>query len=134
MPQSDARTFDAMVIGSGMTGGWAAKELTELGLRTLVLDAGRPLVPAQDYSEHRPVWDLPFRGLGDRRYVEQHQPAQRKSVSFDEWSHRFWTDDAENPYTTPEGKPFDWFRARQVHHLGPAGLPDERPGLRGQRA
>jgi len=114
MPQADARTFDAIVVGSGMTGGWAAKELTELGLRTLVLDAGRPLVPAQDYSEHRPVWDMPFRGLGDRRYVDRHQPTQRKSVSFDEWSHRFWTDDAENPYTTPEGKPFDWFRARQV--------------------
>lgn len=114
MPQADARTFDAIVVGSGMTGGWAAKELTELGLRTLVLDAGRPLVPAEDYSEHRQVWDLPFRGLGDRRYVEQHQPVQRKSVTFDEWSHRFWTDDVENPYTTPEGKPFDWFRARQV--------------------
>jgi choline dehydrogenase-like flavoprotein len=114
MSQSEARTFDAIVIGSGMTGGWAAKELTELGLRTLVLEAGRPLDPARDYSEHRPVWDLPFRGLGDRRYVEQHQPVQRKSVSFDEWSHRFWTDDREQPYTTPAGKPFDWFRARQV--------------------
>lgn len=114
MPQTDSRTFDAIVVGSGMTGGWAAKELTELGLRTLVLDAGRPLVPADDYSEHRQVWELPFRGLGDRRYVEAHQPVQRKSVTFDEWSHRFWTDDVENPYTTPKDKPFDWFRARQV--------------------
>jgi choline dehydrogenase-like flavoprotein len=114
MPQSDARTFDAIVVGSGITGGWAAKELTELGLRTLVLDAGRPIDPASDYAEHRPVWQMPFRGLGDRRYVDQHQPVQRKSVSFDEWSHRFWTDDRENPYTTPKDKPFDWFRARQV--------------------
>ncbi len=114
MSQTEARTFDAIVVGSGMTGGWAAKELTELGLRTLVLDAGRPLVPAQDYSEHRPVWEMSFRGLGDRRYVDQHQPTQRKSVAFDEWSHRFWADDGENPYTTPKDKPFDWFRARQV--------------------
>ena len=114
MAQNDGLTFDAIVVGSGMTGGWAAKELTELGLRTLVLDAGRPLVPGQDYSEHKRVWELPFRGLGDRRYVEEHQPVQRKSVSFDEWSRRFWTDDRDNPYTTPQDKPFDWFRARQV--------------------
>jgi choline dehydrogenase-like flavoprotein len=114
MQPNDPRTFDAIVVGSGMTGGWAAKELTELGVRTLVLDAGRPLNPAQDYSEHRLVWEMPFRGLGDRQYVEQHQNVQRKSVSFDEWSHRFWTDDAENPYTTPQDRPFDWFRARLV--------------------
>ena len=66
MTQAIPRDFDAIVIGSGMTGGWAAKELTELGLRTLVLEAGRLVVPSQDYSEHRPVWDMPFRGLGDR--------------------------------------------------------------------
>ncbi|HEX8028678.1 MAG TPA: GMC family oxidoreductase [Vicinamibacterales bacterium] len=114
MSQSDTRNYDAIVIGSGMTGGWAAKELTELGLRTLVLEAGRLLVPSQDYSEHKPVWDLPYRGLGDRRYVESHQARQRRSVSFDEWSHRSWVDDVDNPYTTPQDKPFDWFRSRQV--------------------
>ena len=57
MSQPETRDYDAIVIGSGMTGGWAAKELTELGLRTLVLEAGRLLVPPQDYSEHKPVWD-----------------------------------------------------------------------------
>ena len=114
MSQPETRDYDAIVIGSGMTGGWAAKELTELGLRTLVLEAGRLLVPAQDYSEHKPVWDMRFRGLGDRRYVESRQPRQRRSVSFDEWSHRSWIDDADNPYTTPQDKPFDWFRSRQV--------------------
>ena len=114
MAEGDARDFDAIVVGSGMTGGWAAKELTELGLTTLVLEAGRPLDPAVDYSEHRPVWDMPYRGLGDRRYVERRQAAQQRSVSFDEWSHGFWVDDVDNPYTTPEAKPFDWFRARQV--------------------
>jgi choline dehydrogenase-like flavoprotein len=114
MMQADARDYDAIVIGSGMTGGYAAKELTELGLRTLVLEAGRPIVPAQDYSEHRPVWEMPFRGRGDRQYVIKRQVMQRNSVSFDEGSHRFWTDDIDNPYTTPQGKPFQWFRARQV--------------------
>ena len=53
-------TFDAIVIGSGMTGGWAAKELTEKGLKTLVLEAGRPITPEEDYVEHVPVWEMPI--------------------------------------------------------------------------
>jgi choline dehydrogenase-like flavoprotein len=97
-----------------MTGGWAAKELTELGLRTLVLDAGRPTVPNKDYREHTPPWEMPFRGLGDRRAVESRQRVQRNSVTFDEMSHQFWVDDVENPYSTPADKAFHWFRARQV--------------------
>jgi len=110
----DATHFDAIVVGSGMTGGWAAKELTERGLRTLVLEAGRPITPERDYVEHKPPWEMPFRGLGDARAVAARQPVQRHSVSFDEWSHVFWTDDRDNPYTTPADRPFYWFRARQV--------------------
>jgi choline dehydrogenase-like flavoprotein len=106
--------FDAIVVGSGMTGGWAAKELTERGLRTLVLEAGRPITPERDYVEHKPPWEMPFRGLGDARAVAAHQSTQRHSASFDEWSHVFWTDDADNPYSTPPDRPFHWFRARQV--------------------
>jgi choline dehydrogenase-like flavoprotein len=112
--QQQARDFDAIVVGSGITGGWAAKELTELGLRTLVLEAGRPITPSQDYHEHRTPFQMRFRGLGDRRNVEARQQVQRRSVSFDELSHVFWTDDIDHPYTTPGDKPFDWFRARQV--------------------
>jgi glucoside 3-dehydrogenase (cytochrome c) catalytic subunit len=106
--------FDAIVVGSGMTGGWAAKELTELGLRTLVLEAGRPISPEQDYVEHTPRWQMPFRGLGDRRALAERQAIQSHSVSFDELSHVFWTDDVKNPYSTPADRPFYWFRARQV--------------------
>jgi choline dehydrogenase-like flavoprotein len=106
--------FDAIVVGSGITGGWAAKELTELGLRTLVLEAGRPITPEQDYVEHKPTWEMPFRGLGDRRTTASRQSVQRHSVSFDELSHVFWTDDVKNPYSTPADRPFYWFRARQV--------------------
>lgn len=109
-----ATDFDAIVVGSGMTGGWAAKELTELGLKTLVLEAGRPITPERDYVEHKPPWDMPFRGLGDRRTVAARQPMQSHSVSFDEWSHVFWTDDVDNPYSMPSERPFYWFRARQV--------------------
>jgi glucoside 3-dehydrogenase (cytochrome c) catalytic subunit len=113
MPHRDPQ-FDAIVIGSGITGGWAAKELTELGLRVLVLEAGRPIVPERDYTEHVPVWQMPFRGLGDRLAAERRQATERNSASFDELSRVFWTDDVDNPYTTSEGKPFFWFRARQV--------------------
>ena len=109
----DTRHFDAIVVGSGMTGGFAAKELTERGLRTLVLEAGRPVGDA-DLTEHQAPFDARFRGLGDRRQVEQRQSVQRRSVTFDEWSHKYWTDDVDNPYSTPDAKKFDWFRARQV--------------------
>ena len=109
-----ARQYDAIVIGSGMTGGYAAKELTERGLRTLVLEAGRPAAPAAELTDHRAPFETRFRGLGDRQSVESRQPVQRRSVTFDEWSHKYWTDDIDNPYSTPEARPFDWFRARQV--------------------
>ena len=59
-------TYDAIVVGSGITGGWAAKELTEKGLNTLVLEAGRSIVPEQDYVEHVPIYDLKYRGWDDR--------------------------------------------------------------------
>lgn len=108
------RDYDAIVVGSGITGGLAAKELCERGLRTLVLEAGRDIDPQRDYKEHVPPWEMPFRGLGNRRVIEARQRIQRRSVFFDELSHVFWTDDVDNPYSTPEGKPFDWFRARQV--------------------
>ncbi|MBK7832986.1 MAG: GMC family oxidoreductase [Gemmatimonadetes bacterium] len=122
MPSSSQqRDFDAIVIGSGISGGWAAKELTELGLRTLVLEAGRPIDPERDYSEHRASFQMRYRGLGNRRLVEARQQVQRRSVTFDELSHQFWTDDLDNPYTTSNERPFDWLRARQVgevDHLG----------------
>ena len=68
--------YDVIVIGSGMTGGWAAKELCEKGLRTLVLEAGRPIDPDKDYVEHIPAWDMPFRGMRDRKKLQTEQPIQ----------------------------------------------------------
>ena len=54
-------SYDAIIVGSGLTGGWAAKELTEKGLNTLILEAGRPINPEKDYVEHTPVWELKYR-------------------------------------------------------------------------
>ena len=83
-------SYDAIVIGSGMTGGWAAKELTEKGLKTLVLEAGRPIVPEQDYVEHVPPWEMKFRGLGDRQRGKQDQPIQSLCYAWDELTSKFF--------------------------------------------
>jgi choline dehydrogenase-like flavoprotein len=111
---SEQTTYDAIVVGSGMSGGWAAKELTEKGLKTLVLEAGRPITPEQDYVEHVPAWEMKFRGMGDRKRQLKDQPIQSTCYACDEWSSKFFVNDTENPYTTPPDKPFRWIRGRQV--------------------
>ena len=111
---SEQITYDAIVVGSGITGGWAAKELTEKGLKTLVLEAGRSIVPEQDYVEHVPPWEMKFRGWGDRRRLAGDQPIQSLCYACDEWSSKFFVNDKENPYSTAPGKPFSWIRGRQV--------------------
>jgi choline dehydrogenase-like flavoprotein len=107
------KTYDAIVVGSGMTGGWAAKELTEAGLETLVLEAGRPITTA-DYVEHVPPWQMRFRGLDDRKKRLADQPIQRECYACDEWSSKFFVNDHDNPYSTEPDKPFLWLRGRQV--------------------
>ena len=108
------KTYDAIVVGSGITGGWAAKELTERGLDTLVLEAGGPIDPAKDYVEHVPPWQLHFRGYGDRQRLAREQPVQKDCYACDEWSSKFFVNDLENPYTTDASEPFRWIRGRQV--------------------
>ena len=96
-----------------MTGGWAAKELTELGLRTLVLDAGRPLVPARTTPNTAGVGDAVPRAR--RSPLRRESPADAAALGLvRRVEPSFWVDDVDNPYTTPQDKPFDWFRSRQV--------------------
>ncbi|HEV3219415.1 MAG TPA: GMC family oxidoreductase [Candidatus Acidoferrales bacterium] len=107
--------YDAIIVGSGITGGWAAKELTEKGLNTLVLEAGRSIVPDRDYVEHVPVWELKHRGFDNRAERERTQPIQRECYyACDEYSHQFFVNDKDNPYSTDPGKHFSWIRGRQV--------------------
>jgi choline dehydrogenase-like flavoprotein len=105
-------TYEAIVIGSGISGGWAAKELTEKGMQTLVLEAGQTIVPERDYVEHVPAWDVKFRGMRDRKYEETYQPVQRHIG--DEWNSKFFVNDLENPYTTPPDQPYLFLRGRHV--------------------
>jgi choline dehydrogenase-like flavoprotein len=107
--------FDAIVVGSGITGGWAAKELTEKGLRTLVLERGRHVEHGRDYvTEHKPDHEFPFRGLGDRQRELKKQPVQRQGGSYREATAHFYADDELNPYTHPTGRPFLWIRGHQL--------------------
>jgi choline dehydrogenase-like flavoprotein len=107
-------SWDAIVVGSGMSGGWAAKELAERGLETLVLEAGHPIDPAQDYLEHEPIYEFRFRGLGNRKRDAERQFIQSKAGPFEEETAHWFVDDVDNPYTFDADRPFYWIRGRHV--------------------
>src|SRR3989440_4480392 len=108
------KTYDAIVIGSGISGGWAAKELTERGLHTLVLEAARRTTRQPVYSAHFPMWEMKSRGMGARKRLATQQPIHQQCYACDEMASKFFVNDLENPYTTPADKPFSWIRGRQV--------------------
>ncbi|HJQ21077.1 MAG TPA: GMC family oxidoreductase [Gemmatimonadaceae bacterium] len=107
-------TYDAIVVGSGISGGWAAKELTAKGLQTIVLEAGRPIDPNVDYVEHVRPYEMRYRGMGDRSRIDRYQPIQKQCGACNEYSGKFFVNDLDNPYSTPPDKPFSWIRGRQV--------------------
>ncbi|HEX8185093.1 MAG TPA: NAD(P)-binding protein, partial [Blastocatellia bacterium] len=107
--------YDAIIVGSGATGGWAAKELAEKGMRVIVLEAGRKLDPMTDFNEHTWPYEVKYRGnVSNRTIYGARQPIQSKCYACNEYGHQFFVDDIDNPYTTPDGKPFDWIRGRQL--------------------
>jgi choline dehydrogenase-like flavoprotein len=107
--------YDAIVVGSGATGGYAAKELAEKGMRVIVLEAGRKLDPMTDFTEHKWPYEVKYRGqLGNAAVYGKRQPVQAKCYACNEYSHQFFVDDIDNPYTTADKKPFDWIRGRHV--------------------
>src|ERR1700747_757572 len=109
-----SRAYDAIVVGSGISGGWAAKELTEKGLKTLVLEAGPPIVPARDFVEHVQAYSLPYRGSGNLGNLPPDQPIQSQTGSCNEWGSKFFVNDHENPYAYDPQSPFAWIRGRHV--------------------
>jgi len=113
-PEPTSGKYDAIVVGSGISGGWAAKELTEKGLKTLLLEAGPPVVPERDYVEHVQDYSLPYHGYGNRRKLEAEQPIQSQTGGCDEWVSKWFVNDRENPYVNDSDKPFLWIRGRHV--------------------
>jgi choline dehydrogenase-like flavoprotein len=106
-------TYDAIVVGSGITGGWAAKELCEKGLKTLVLERGREVKHIDDYTTaEADTWDLPNRGQIATEEVEKHYFKQIRSGLLSEANKHFFVKDDEHPYV--EKGRLDWFRGYQL--------------------
>lgn len=107
--------FDAIVVGSGITGGWAAKELTEAGLKVLMIERGRKIEHGVDYAtETKTPWEMPFRGSGDAAHYVKEYAVQMKNRHFTEYTENHFVNDAENPYSTGEDTAFTWFRSYQL--------------------
>jgi choline dehydrogenase-like flavoprotein len=108
MPQQ----YDAIVIGSGISGGWAAKELTEKGLKTILLERGRNVRHVTDYTtENKKIWEFPHRGRITNEMRATH-PVQKRDYPYNEFNPDFWVNDKDCPYT--EVKRFDWYRGFHV--------------------
>ncbi len=110
-----SEVYDAIVVGSGAAGGWAAKELTERGLKTILLEAGRSLDLQRDFappSEKQGVSKIQL--ISRATAVLSGQQIQARCMSFSPLTKHLFVSDRENPYTTESGKPFNWYRGRQL--------------------
>lgn len=109
--------YDAIVIGSGISGGWAAKELTEKGLKTIMLERGRNIEHIKDYeSANKNPWDFPHRGGRTQKMIEDY-PVLKRDYPLNETNLNYWVNEKESPYV--EVKRFDWYRG---YHLGGRSL------------
>ena len=107
--------FDAIVVGSGIIGGWAAKELTEAGLKVLMLERGGHVEHGKDYiTEHKAPWEMPFRGQGNPELYRDEYPVQSKNFNFNEYNQHFFVNDKEAPYISDSKEPFAWIRGHQL--------------------
>jgi choline dehydrogenase-like flavoprotein len=113
----DNNTYDAIVIGSGISGGWAAKELTEKGLKVIMLERGRNIEHIKDYvNASKEAWDYPHRGGRTQQMISDY-PVLKRDYPLNEANLDYWVKDSESPYT--EIKRFDWFRG---YHVGGRSL------------
>lgn len=111
------QNFDAIVIGSGISGGWAAKELTEKGLKVLMLERGRNIEHVKDYvNANKESWDYPHHGRKTQEMIA-HNPVRDRDYPLNEMTYNMWADEKESPFV--EVKRYDWFRG---YHVGGRSL------------
>lgn len=113
MGAGDSHSYDAIVVGTGISGGWAAKELTEKGLKTLVLDRGRMVKHGEYPTATKDLWELPYGGRPTQQDLERQAVAARTGYVVTQAAKHWFVDDTEHPYT--EVKRFDWVRG---YHVG----------------
>mgnify|MGYP000432586028 CR=1 FL=1 len=124
----DKMHYDAIVVGSGISGGWAAKELTEKGLNVLMLERGRNVEHIKDYTTtNTNPWEFPHRGRATTAQRDRN-PVLRRDYPLNELNPHFWVDDQDCPYT--EKKRFDWYRG---YHVGGRSLMWGRQSYRWNR-
>jgi choline dehydrogenase-like flavoprotein len=112
------QSYDAIVVGSGISGGWAAKELTEKGMKVLLLERGRNIEHIKDYvNANKESWEFPHRGIMPTQEMIQNYPVLKRDYPLNETVLDYWVKDKECPYT--ETKPFSWFRG---YHVGGRSL------------
>jgi choline dehydrogenase-like flavoprotein len=116
--------YDAIVIGSGISGGWAEKELTQKGLKTIMLERGRNVEHVKDYHANKNPWEYEHRG-GRTKQMEEDYPVLRRDYPLNEKNLDFWVNEKESPYT--EVKRFDWYRG---YHVGGRSLTWGRQSYR----
>ncbi len=114
---ADNNTYDAIVIGSGISGGWAAKELCEKGLKVIMLERGRNIEHIKGYvNANKDVWEFPHRNGRTQQMIKEH-PVLKRDYPLQESVLDMWVNEQESPYT--EVKRFDWFRG---YHVGGRSL------------
>ncbi len=120
--------YDAIVVGSGISGGWAAKELTEQGLKVLLLERGRNIEHIKDYvNALKAPWEIPHRNQITNQIREEHAVMTRDGF-MNEANADYWVNEKESPYI--EAKPFSWFRG---YHVGGRSIMWDRQSYRWNR-
>ncbi len=123
---NQSESYDAIVVGTGITGGWAAKELTEKGLKTLVLERGRMVQHIEDYTTmHMDPWDFENGGMQTEKERARQQKQSRTGYTTNKAHNHFFVDDIDHPYN--EEKRFDWMRG---YHVGGRSLTWGRQSYR----
>lgn len=113
--KEDNQEYDALIIGSGITGGWAAKEFCQRGFKTLMIERGRVVEHQKDYiGEGKPPWKTPLRTKVDQTLIDEQYRIQKQCYAFSDTTKHFFGNDKDLPYTTKKATDFRWIRANQL--------------------